>query len=68
MAPEIPAVAGSHEGAERHVSPEKQRGMEMRNHRANKEKNAPKGMAPLLPVWTIKKLRSDMISKVMPGK
>ena len=55
-------------GAERNVSPEKHRGMEMRNHRARREKNAPSGMAPLLPVWTIKKLSRDMISRVMPGK
>ena len=31
--------------------PEKQRGMEMRNQSAMREKKAPSGMAPLLPVW-----------------
>ena len=42
--------------------------MEIRNQRAKREKNAPKGMAPLLPVWTMRKFSRDIIKRVMPGK
>lgn len=48
--------------------PEKHRGMEMRNQRAMREKKAPRGMAPLLPVCTISTFSSDIMSRVMPGK
>lgn len=48
--------------------PEKQRGMEIRNQRAIKEKKAPRGIAPLLPVPAIRILSKDIASSVIPGK
>ena len=48
--------------------PEKQSGMEIRNHNATSEKTAVKGIAPLLPVLLIMMFRRHMVSSVMPGK
>ena len=42
--------------------------MEMRNQRAMREKKAPSGMAPLLPVCTSRMFSALMAASVMPGK
>ena len=40
----------------------------MRNQRAMREKKAPRGMAPLLPVCTSRMFSALMAASVMPGK
>ena len=40
----------------------------MRNQRAMREKKAPSGMAPLLPVCTSRMFSALMAASVMPGK
>ena len=42
--------------------------MEMRNQSAIREKKAPSGMAPLLPVCTSSMFSALMAASVMPGK
>ena len=48
--------------------PEKQRGMEMMNQRAMREKKASRGMAPLLPVCASSTFSMLSTPSVMPGK